>query len=210
MSTNNDNAPVRHYLSGCADAELRQLILYPSALYDDLYEWESYSNGDYTEILAEEILGEGYSDWTKYDSTSYDWWLNIKEGRYAEILGITADGYFSDDDAAQLKALQQRVRALRDELETPDIDDYYDKGGALEDEADRLADEALQIVVRLLKDAETVTDDQIVESFKANGLGDEYYYLGDDKSTIYRDTVMRYKTGLKGDNKTLKGDKRNG
>ena len=49
------------------------------------------------------------------------------------------------------------------------------------------------------KQAEEVTDEQCVEMFIGNDMGDDYYYLGDDKGTVYRDYTKHYKTNYKGE-----------
>lgn len=190
----------RHYLSELPKEEIEKLILYPSDLWNDIYEIVAEDNGNYASDLLREILGNGYREWTRFDSTSYDWWLNINPGHYVRVLDIDDYDYFSDDDAKKVKELQAKVKKLCDKVENlEDCDDYYDKIGAWEDEADRLADEILQIVVKVVKQAEEVTDEQCVEMFIENDMGDDYYYLGDDKGAVYRDYTKSYKTNYKGE-----------
>lgn len=190
----------RHYLSELPKEEIEKLILYPSDLWNDIYEIVAEDNGEYASELMQEILGRGYKEWTRFDSTSYDWFININPGHYVRVLDIDQYDYFSDDDAKKVKELQAKVKKLCDKVENlEDCDDYYDKIGAWEDEADELADEILQIVRNVVKQAEEVTDEQCVDMFIDNDMGDEYYYLGDDKGTVYRDYTKHYKTNYKGE-----------
>lgn len=190
----------RHYLSELPKEEIEKLILHPSDLWNDIYEIVAEDNGNYANDLLREILGKGYQEWTKFDSTSYDWFMNIKPGHYKDTLDIDDYDYFSDDDAKEVKELQAKVKELSDKVENlEDCDDYYDKIGQWEDEADELADEILQIVRNVVKQAEEVTDEQCVEMFIENDMGDDYYYLGDDKGTVYRDYTKHYKTNYKGE-----------
>lgn len=190
----------RHYLSELPKEEIEKLILYPSDLWNDIYEIVAEDNGNYANYLLREILGKGYQEWTKFDSTSYDWFMNIKPGHYKDTLEIDQYDYFSDDDAEKVKELQAKVKKLCDKVENlEDCDDYYDKIDAWEDEADELADEIIQIVRNVVKQAEEVTDEQCVETFIGNDMGDDYYYLGDDKGTVYRDYTKHYKANYKGE-----------
>ena len=194
MKTENEN--VRHYLSELPHEEVKELILYPSEVWNDLYEDVSQDNGEYANDLIKEILGKDYHTWTKYDDCSYTWWLNIKPGHYADVLDITTYDYFSEDDTKRIKELQRKVKKLKDKVDNlEDCDDYYDKIGEWEDTADEYADEIIQIVVKLIQQAEEVTDEQIVDFFEMNELGDYYYYINDDKSRVYRDYTKSYKTG---------------
>lgn len=188
----------RHYLSELPKEEIEKLILYPSDLWSDIYNIVAEDNGNYASELMQEILGRGYRQWTRFDSTSYDWFMNIAPGHYKDTLDIDQYDYFSDDDAKKVKELQAKVKKLCDKVENlEDCDDYYDKIDAWEDEADELADEILQIVRNVVKQAEEVTDEQCVEMFIENNMGDDYYYLGDDKGTVYRDYTKSYKTNYK-------------
>lgn len=189
----------RHYLSELPKEEIEKLILYPSDLCNDIYEIVAEDNGDYACDLLIEILGKGYREWTQFDSTSYDWYMNIKPGRYGEVLYINDYDYFSEDDAKEVKELQAKVRELSDKVENLDGDDpeYYEKIDKWESEADELADKIIQIVRKVVKQAEEVTDEQCVEMFIENDMGDCYYYLGDDKGTVYRDYTKHYKTNYK-------------
>lgn len=188
----------KHYLSELPKEEIAKLILYPSDLWNDIYNIVAEDNENYASELMQDILGRGYQEWTAFDSTSYDWYLNIIPGRYGEVLDIDEYDYFSDDDAKKVKELQAKVKKLSDKVENlEDCDNYYDKIGAWEDEADELADEILQIVRRVVKQAEEVTDEQCVDTFIENDMGDSYYYLGDDKETVYRDYIKHYKTNYK-------------
>lgn len=189
----------KHYLSELSREELKPMILYPAELWQKVWNCVEELNGDYAQDLAQWILGKDYTKWTKVDSCSYDWWMNIKSGQYANILDVTEYDYFSNDDAKEFKELQAKVKILKDKVDNlEDCDDYYDKIGEWEDEADELADQALQIVVKVLKQAEEVTDDQVLDEFCDNDFwGNEYYYLGDDKTKIYRDVTEVYKTNYK-------------
>lgn len=190
----------RHYLSELPKEEVEKLILYPSDLWNDIYEVVAEDNGNYASDLLREILGKEYQEWTTFDSTSYSWYLNIKPGRYGEVLYIDEYDYFTNDDAKKVKELQAKVKKLSDKVENlEDCDNYYDKIDAWEDEADELADEIIQIVVKVVKEAEEVTDEQCVDMFIDNDMGDDYYYLGNDKGTVYRDYTKHYKTNYKGE-----------
>lgn len=190
----------KHYLSELPREELKDFILYPSELWSDIYNAVAEDNGEYASDLLKEILGNGYREWTRFDSTSYDWFMNINPGHYVRVLDIDDYDYFSDDDAKKVKELQAKVKELSDKVENlEDCDDYYDKIDAWEDEADELADEIIQIVRDVVKRAEEVTDDQCLEFFEMNEMGDNYYWLGDDKTKVYRDYTKSYKTNYKGD-----------
>ena len=76
-----------------------------------------------------------------------------------------------------------------------DDDNYYDKLGELEDEADEIADKMLKIVEKEVKLYEEVTDDQIVDEFFEGEYGDNFYVLGDDHTKVYQDIVKRYNVG---------------
>lgn len=188
----------RHYLSELPREELKDFILYPSDLWNNIYEIVAENNGEYANDLLREILGKGYREWTRFDSTSYDWFMNINPGHYVRVLDIDGYDYFSDDDAKEVKELQAKVKELCDKVENlEDCDDYYDKIDAWEDEADKLADEILQIVRDVVKQAEEVTDEQCLEFFEINEMGDNYYWLGDDKTRVYCDYTKSYKTNYK-------------
>lgn len=191
---NND----KHYLSELPREELKDFILYPSELWSDIYNAVAEDNGEYANDLLREILGKGYSEWTRFDSTSYDWFMNIKPGHYKDTLDIDQYYYFSEDETKKVKELQAKVKKLSDKVENlEDCDDYYDKIDAWEDEADELADEIIQIVRDVVKRAEEVTDEQCLEMFEMNEMGDNYYWLGDDKTKVYRDYTKSYKTNYK-------------
>ena len=190
----------KHYLSELSKDELKDMILYPSELWSDIYNAVAEDNGEYASDLLKEILGKGYREWTRFDSTSYDWFMNINPGHYVRVLDIDQYDYFSEDDAKKVKELQAKVKELCDKVENlEDCDGYYDKIDAWEDEADGLADEILQIVRGVVKQAEEVTDEQCLEFFEMNEMGDNYYWLGDDKTKVYRDYTRSYKTNYKGD-----------
>ena len=190
----------KHYLSELSKDELKDMILYPSEWWSDVYEIVAEDNGEYASDLLKEILGKGYREWTRFDSTSYDWFMNINPGHYVRVLDIDQYDYFSEDDAKKVKELQAKVKELCDKVENlEDCDGYYDKIDAWEDEADELADEILQIVRDVVKQAEEVTDEQCLEFFEMNEMGDNYYWLGDDKTKVYRDYTKSYKTNYKGD-----------
>ena len=188
----------KHYLTEVPREELKDMILYPAEVWNDLYTINAEWNNDYACDLAKWILGKTYTDDVKIDSTSYDWWMNIKPGHYALILGVTDYDYFGDEDAKEFKELQAKVKKISDKIgDLGDCDDYYDKINEWEDKADELADEALQIVVKIMKEAEEVTDEQVLETFEANEMGRDYYYIDDDKTKIYRDYTKSYKTNVK-------------
>ena len=188
----------KHYLSELPRDELKDFILYPSELWSDIYNAVAEDNGEYANDLLREILGKGYSEWTRFDSTSYDWFMNIKPGHYKDTLDIDQYYYFSEDETKKVKELQAKVKKLSDKVENlEDCDDYYDKIDAWEDEADELADEIIQIVRDVVKRAEEVTDEQCLEMFEINEMGDNYYWLGDDKTKVYRDYTKSYKTNYK-------------
>ena len=190
----------KHYLSELSKDELKDMILYPSELWSDVYEIVAEDNGEYASDLLKEILGKGYQEWTRFDSTSYDWFMNINPGHYVRVLDIDQYDYFSEDDAKKVKELQVKVKELCDKVENlEDCDGYYDKIDAWEDEADGLADEIIQIVRGVVKQAEKVTDEQCLEFFEMDEMGDNYYWLGDDKTKVYRDYTKSYKTNYKGD-----------
>lgn len=188
----------KHYLSELPREELKDFILYPSELWSDIYNAVAEDNGEYASDLLKEILGRGYREWTRFDSTSYDWFMNIKPGHYKDTLDIDQYYYFSEDETKKVKELQAKVKKLSDKVENlEDCDGYYDKIDAWENEADELADEIIQIVRDVVKRAEEVTDEQCLEMFEINEMGDDYYWLGDDKTKVYRDYTKSYKTNYK-------------
>lgn len=185
----------KHYLTECSEEELKKMILYPSELWGEIYEIVAEDNGYYATEVINQVLGKDYHEWTKYNGCSYDWWLTLKPGCYAETLEITDLDYFSEADQKTIKELQTKVRILKNKVENLDGDaeDYYDKIAEWEDEADELANKILQIVVKEVKGLEEVTDEQCLEIFLVNDMGGNYYYLGDDKETIYKDITKSYK-----------------
>lgn len=188
----------KHYLSELPREEIKKLILYPSELWSDIYNMVAEDNGNYASELLQEIFGRGYRQWTRFDSCSYDWWMHINPGHYVRVLDIDGYDYFSDDDAKKVKELQAKVKKLCAKVENlEDTVNYYEQMGTWEDKADELADEIIQIVVKIVKQAEEVTDEQCVDMFIENDMGDNYYYLGDDKRTVYRDYTESYKTNYK-------------
>lgn len=190
----------KHYLSDLSKEELKPMILYPAQVWNEIYDIVAEDNSNYANDLIEWILGRGYREWTRFDSTSYDWYMNINPGHYVRVLDITDYDYFSEDDAKKVKELQKKVKDLCDKVENlEDCNDYYDKIDRWEDEADEYADEIIQIVVKLAKEAEEVTDEQVLDTFEGNDMGDYYYYLGEDKTKIYRDYTKEYKTNYKGE-----------
>lgn len=187
------------YLSELPREEIKKMISYPSELCNELYEQVAESNGWFASDVMSELLGKDYNKWTKYDSCSYDWWMNIRSGEYKNILDVPTDSYFSEDSAAFIDKKKEQVAELVKKIDNldGDDDDYWDKLYELEDEADKLADEALQEVVKLVKSYEEVTDDQILDEFECNDWGSIYYYLGDDKSRVFKDVVKSYNTYYK-------------
>ena len=190
----------RHYLSEMTREELKDMILYPSQVWSELYNIVAEDNSNYASDLIRWILGNGYREWTRFDNTSYDWYMNINPGHYVRALDITDYDYFSEDDAKKVKALQKKVKDLCDKIENlEDCQFYYNKIDSWEYEADEYADEIIQIVVKLAKEAEKVTDEQVLDMFEGNDMGKEYYYIGDDKTKIYMDYTKEYKTNYKGE-----------
>lgn len=188
----------RHYLSECSKEELKEMILYPSDLWNILYDIQADDNNDYAcDVLKWVLKDKDYGKWVKIDNTSYDWFINIKEGHYREMLDLDLD-YMSDEDAKEIKEKQQELQKLVDKIDNLENDDYYyDNLYPLENDADEVANEILQIVRQEIKRIEEVTDEQILETFELNNIGDKYYYLDNDKSVIYEDITKSYKTNIK-------------
>lgn len=190
--------PTQHYLSELTKDELKEFLTYPSELYTQLYETVQQINGEYASDLMKELLGKEYHTYTKYDSTSYTWYLNIRPGCYAHALDITVLDYFSNDDADDIRRKQLQIQTLMDKMDTLDVDadTYYDELDELGDKADEIADEIIQIVVRTVKQAEEVTDEQVIDTFNINEMGDYYYYEDDDRTRVYEDTRKMYRTHI--------------
>lgn len=187
------------FLSELPKGEIEKMILYPSDIWNDMYNIVAEDNSEYANDLMGEILGKDWHEWVKVDTCSYTWWINIKPGRYCEVLYINQYDYFSEDDANAVKRLQKEVKKLSDKVGNLDGDDpeYYDKLNEWEDKADELANDILKIVENLAKDAEEVTDDQIVEMFTGNDYGDLYWFYEGDKGTVYRNYTKTYNTNYK-------------
>lgn len=192
-----DNKKV--FLSELPKEEIKKMILYPSDIWNDMYNIVAEDNSEYANDLMGEILGKDWHEWVKVDTCSYTWWMNIKPGRYGEVLYITQYDYFSEDNANTVKRLQKEVKKLSDKVGNLDGDDpkYYDKLTEWEDKADELANDILKIVESLAKDAEEVTDDQIVDTFIDNDYGDLYWFYEGDKGTVYRNYTKSYNTNYK-------------
>lgn len=188
----------RHYLSECSKEELKEMILYPADLWNTLYNVQADLNNNYAcDVIKRVLKDKDYGEWVKIDSTSYDWFINIKEGHYREMLDLDLD-YMSDEDAKEIKEKQQELQKLVDKIDNLENDDYYyDNLYPLENDADEVANEILQIVRQEIKRIEEVTDEQILETFELNNIGDNYYYLDNDKSVIYKDITKSYKTNIK-------------
>ena len=188
----------RHYLNELKRDELKPLILYPSQVWSELYEIVAQYNSDYACDLIQFILGKDYDKWTTADSCSYDWYLNIASGQYRHVLDIDDYDYFTDEDKAEVKKLQAKVKKLAEKIDNlDDCDDYYEKLDEWETEADEEADKIIQLVVKLAKEAEEVSDEQILDEFEANDMGEDYYYLDDDRTRVYRDYTKAYITAEK-------------
>lgn len=187
------------FLSELPKEEVAKMLQYPSELWSEMYEVVAEDNGNYASELMEWILGKGHTEWTKFDSTSYDWWINIKPGRYEEVLHINDYDYFSEDDAKKVKELQGQVKKLCDKIGelSFDDDDYYDKLDEMETKADEIANDILGIVRNVAKQAEEVSDEQIVDTFIDCDYGDLYYFYEGDKGTVYRNYTKSYKTNYK-------------
>lgn len=188
----------RHYLSECSKEELKEMILYPADLWNTLYNVQADLNNNYAcDVIKRVLKDKDYGEWVKIDSTSYDWFINIKEGHYREMLDLDLD-YMSDEDAKEIKEKQQELQKLVDKIDNLENDDYYyDNLYPLENDADEVANEILQIVRQEIKRIEEVTDEQILDTFELNNIGDNYYYLDNDKSVIYKDITKSYKTNIK-------------
>lgn len=187
------------FLSELPKEEIKKMILYPSDIWNDMYNIVAEDNSEYANDLMGEILGKDWHEWVKVYTCSYTWWMDIKPGRYGEVLYITQYDYFSEDDANTIKRLQKEVKKLSDKVGNLDGDDpeYYDKLNEWEDKADELANDILKIVENLAKDAEEVTDDQVVETFIDNDYGDLYWFYEGDKGTVYRNYTKTYNTNYK-------------
>ena len=124
--------------------------------------------------------------------------MNIKSGEYKHVLDIDEYDYFSDEDTAEVKRLQAKVKELAEKVNNlDDCDGYYEKLDEWETEADEEADKIIQLVVKLAKEAEEVTDEQVLDVFEANDMGSLYYYMDDDKTRVYRDYTKAYITAEK-------------
>lgn len=189
------------FLSELSKEEIKKMILYPSDIWNDMYNIVAEDNSEYVTDLMGEILGKDWHEWVKVDTCSYTWWMNIKPGRYGEVLHINQYDYFSEDDANTVKRLQKEVKKLSDKVGSLDGNDpeYYDKLNEWEDKADELANDILKIVENLAKDAEEVTDDQVVDTFIVNDYGDLYWFYEGDKGTVYRNYTKTYNTNYKGE-----------
>lgn len=192
------HTPVRHYLSELTKDELKEFLAYPSELYTQLYETVQQINGEYASDLLNEILEKDYDKYTKWYDASYTWYLNIRPGCYKHALDITVYDYFSQEDADEVRRKQSQIQTLIDKMDALDVDadTYYDELGELEDKADEIADEIIQAVVRVAKRAEEVDDEQILDLFLCNEWDADYYYEDDDRSLVYRDTRVAYKTHI--------------
>lgn len=189
------------FLSELPKEEIKKMILYPSDIWNDMYEIVAEDNSEYASDLMKEILGKEWHEWVKVDTCSYTWWINIKPGRYGEVLYIDQYDYFSEDDANTIKKLQKEVKKLSDKVGNLNGDDpeYYDKLNEWEDKADELANDILKIVENLAKGTEEVTDDQVVETFIDNDYGELYWFYEGNKGTVYRNYTKTYKTNYKGE-----------
>lgn len=189
------------FLSELPKEEIKKMILYPSDIWNDMCEIVADGNSQYASDLMREILGKDYSEWVKIDTCSYTWYMDIKPGRYGEVLYIDQYDYFNEEDAKEIKELQSKVKELSDKVGELSGDDpeYYDKLNEWEDKADDLANDILKIVENLVKEAEKVTDEQIVDTFIENDYGDLYWFYEGNKGTVYRNYTKTYKTNYKGE-----------
>lgn len=186
----------KKYLSELPREEVVEMLKYPSELWNYMYEIVQENNGLWAGDVYNEVLGKDNHKWIKYDSCSYDWWIEIKPGCYRNALDIDTENYFSDEDANELKELKEKLKNKCGKIDDlGDDDNYYDELGELEDEADGIADRMLKIVEKMVKQMEEVTDDQIEDEFFACGYGDNFYVLGDDHTKVYQDIVKSYKVG---------------
>ena len=182
------------YLKDLPKEDVVKMLSYPSALYNYMYDIVAERNGMWAGDAYSEILGKDDNRWVKYDSCSYDWWICVRPGHYANALDIDTENYFNEEDAKELKELKEELKKKCGEIDNlGDDDNYYDKLGELEDEADEIANKMLKIVEAEVKNMEKVDDDQIVEEFYECEYGDTFYILGDDKTKVYRDYTQTYK-----------------
>ena len=195
-----EHKEVRHYLSEIKDKEeLSKFILYPSELWIDLHEQIAEDNANYSEDVAAEILQPDWRDWVDVRPHYDSWYWRIKGGHYLDALQVCTDAFFSSEDEGRIQALKKQIEDVCAKIDKLDEDDllYYDKLGELEDKADEYAQQILDVVEPIIKETEEVRDEQIMDMFEICELGDSYYYLNDDKTTLYRDTVESYKTAYK-------------
>lgn len=186
----------KKYLSELPREEVVEMLKYPSELHSEMYEMLAEVNGMWASSVYDEVLGKDNHKWIKFDQCSYDWWIAVKPGYYRDALDIDTENYFSDEDAKELKELKEELKKKCGEIDDlGDDDDYYDKLGELEDEADEIANKMLKIVEKMVKQMEEVPDDQIVGDFFDMDYGDRYYVLGDDHTKVYQDVVKSYKVG---------------
>lgn len=192
----------KHYLNEMPFEKALALIKSSDSLMGEYWEHQSVINSEQASDTWKWILkGDGWED-IKVDSCSYTWWANIRPGHYGVILNIDDYDYFSEEDAKELKRLQAKVKKIKDKVENlEDCDGYYDKINEWEDEADELADKALQIVVNMVKEMEDVTMEQ-VEDFIRQEYDDGWlkqYIVNNDTNQVYEDYTKTYRTNYKGD-----------
>lgn len=181
------------YLKDLPKEDVVKMLSYPSELHNYMYDIVAERNGMWAGDVYGEILG-GDTKWIEYDSYSYGWWICVRPGHYANALDIDTENYFNEEDANELKKLKEELKKKCGEIDNlGDDDNYYDKLGELEDEADEIANKMLRIVEKEVKNIEEVDDDQIVEEFYECEYGDTFYILGDDKTKVYRDYTQTYK-----------------
>ena len=180
---------MKKYFNEMKREELREIITHNNRLWSELAEVASEDNSIYQQEIAEEMLGKNYGNWTKADITSYDWWLHPKSGEYRHILDIASIDYLSDEDRQAFKRLQKKLQAVVEKInDLEDCEDYYYKLDEYEEDADELADKALQIVVNMLKQLEEITDEQILDIAEEG----DYYINNNDYKIVYKDITKVY------------------
>lgn len=122
MKTKNEN--VRHYLSELPHEEVKKLILYPSEVWNDLYEVVAEDNGEYASDLIKEILGNDYDEdevekYVKDTKEKYDEW-------YRDSGWYSSTEWRDDNDPRRAENI--RIAKLDYYLNTkalPEFDDWY-------------------------------------------------------------------------------------
>ncbi len=140
-----------------------------------------------------------YDEDIKIDRTSYSWYANIKGGHYEGMLNLDL-GYMSSQDADEIRRLQKELKAMTEKIDNlEDCSDYYERLGEMEDRADEIANQILQIIVDKIKRLEEVTIDQIKYEIQLGEIIKDYYILNNNKSLIYYDHTDTFETNYKGE-----------